>query len=140
MCGLTGTTAGMATLTPGTPEGGNSHHGRMPGGWRIAGFTAMAATFWLKGVGARSHAQTPHAGGLRYPACGLYAVTNMTMVAISITPAHIHPSQRSRGPFRRSPMTSALLVSSTTRTNKGGANAPLSTADQKSILMAFRPA
>jgi chemotaxis protein histidine kinase CheA len=68
------------------------------------------------------------------------AVTNMMMVASSMTPAQVHPSQRSRTPLRCSPMTSSRLVSSTTRMSRGGASVPLSTADQKSILTAFKPA
>ena len=64
-------------------------------------------------------------------------VTIMTMVAISMTPAQVHPSQRSRLPFRCSPMTSFLLVSSTTRMRRGDARAPFTKAARKSILTAL---
>jgi len=45
MCGFPGTIGGMATLTPGPREGGNSLHGRMPVGKRITGFTVTAGMF-----------------------------------------------------------------------------------------------
>ena len=105
-------------------DGGSSHRARMPAGKRITGSTDTADGCWWKGTGVEL----------------TNAVTNMMTVAISMTPAHIQPSQRSTVPFRCSPITSALLVSSTTRTSRGGASAPFSTADQKSILTAFKPA
>ena len=58
-----------------------------------------------------------------------YIVTTIPMLAAVIIAAAAHPKARSRRELTRAPMTSALLVSRTTRTINGGASTPLSTAE-----------
>src|ERR1035437_7593156 len=53
MCGGPGTIVGMATLTVGNREGGNSLHVRVPAGYRITMFANGAAGFLWRGAGGR---------------------------------------------------------------------------------------
>jgi hypothetical protein len=52
MSGLRAITAGMGAVMFGFPGAGIVRLMSMPGGFRIAGFTAMAAGCWLKDTGA----------------------------------------------------------------------------------------
>jgi hypothetical protein len=58
----------MATPTLGFQEGGTSRHGRMPTGWRIAGFTVRAAGFWLMDTGAEFFCRRGPVNASFYPA------------------------------------------------------------------------
>ena len=64
----------------------------------------------------------------------------MATAAIAITAAQIHPSVFAIPELIRSPITLRSLLNITTITTRGGANTPLSTADQNSIFTALNPA
>ena len=66
-------------------------------------------------------------------------VANIPAAATTITAKVTQPRPRSSGGFVRSPITLGSLVNKTTSRISGGANTPLITAVQKSILTAFRP-
>jgi amino acid transporter len=69
-----------------------------------------------------------------------HQVPIIAKAAAAIIVAVAQPSQRSHGGLMCSPITSRSLVSRTTSTMRGGARMPLTTADQKSIATASKPA
>ena len=68
-----------------------------------------------------------------------HIVANMAAAAAAITAAVIQPRTFKAVEFACLPITFVELVSMTTSTINGGANTPLSTADQNNILTASMP-
>src|SRR6266550_4412540 len=80
------------------------------------------------------------AGFAGEPGLLLHIVVNIAIAAPAIITAVVQPSHLRTGGLTRSPMIFLLLVSSTTKTIKGGARTPFSTADQNNIFTALKPA
>src|SRR2546430_11887344 len=70
----------------------------------------------------------------------LHIAANIAIAAPAMITAVVQPSHLRTGGLTRSPMIFLLLVSSTTKTIKGGARTPFSTADQNNIFTALKPA